>query len=184
MRNRGTKLYSMIAAFIVAVGLICLQAGAAEAAPTDPAPYPVPTSGPVITVNGGSQSYIPGGSFQVSITNFQSDESVTLVLYSTPYPLGTFTTDAAGSLTTTVILPSNLPAGSHTIVATGNQGSAASFGFTVQSAVIDSAPADTGGGSPDLAWTGVAVGGSLVLALGLLIAGTITLLAGRRRASN
>jgi hypothetical protein len=179
------KVLAGLTAAILATTLLLFSAAAASAAPGDStSPYPVPTSGPTITIDGGA-GFVAGGSYRLDINNFQPGETVGVVLFSAPYQLGTFVTDASGHASTTVTLPTDLPDGSHTVVATGDKGSTASFGFTL-SVASDAVPSGTGGGGGGggLAFTGVAVGASLILALGLLTAGTMTLLAGRRRASN
>jgi hypothetical protein len=133
--------------------------------------------------------YAPGATFNITIEGFSGNENFSLTLFSTPQSLGTYTTDANGSATVSVTLPTDLDPGNHSIVANGANGETASFAFTVVApagaAGGPAAPVAGGGtGGGGLAFTGVAVGGALLVAIGLLVAGTIVLITGRRRASH
>jgi hypothetical protein len=61
----------------------------------------------------------PGASLQVAGSGFLPGSTVQLSVRSQPISLGSAKTDATGSFTTTVVLPSSLEAGSHTVYATG-----------------------------------------------------------------
>jgi titin len=127
-----------------------------------------------------------GASITISGSNYQPGETVTLVLFSTPVTLGTSgPTDATGSFSMPVTIPTGTPLGAHTIVGTGNAiGDSASTAITVVSAsagtaaVITPSSGTSGGslaftGSDIAALTGV---GAISLALGGML-----VFAGRRR---
>lgn len=85
---------------------------------------------------------------------FVPGERVTFVLHSDPVVLGTAIADADGVATLTVALPAGVPAGAHTVVATGaDSGRAADVGVTL------TGPSD-----------GLAVTGTDPAALGALVA--------------
>lgn len=165
--------------------LLLVAPNAASAAPGDPTAYPPPTSSPAIAINGNIGS---GATVTIIIQNFYANETVNVTGASTPYSLGTYVTNAQGSTSFTVTLPT-LDPGPHSITASGNLGSSAVFTFTVPESAAAAGGASgggtaTGGGSSDqLAWTGVAVGSLVLLAVGLLVAGTLVLLSGKRRTS-
>ena len=179
-----SRLTAVLAFVAVSFGLVLASAGTAAAAP-----YPVPTAnGPTLSVS-FSGPLVAGAPLTISITGFQPFESTTIVIFSDPVNVGTYAEDANGSLTVTVPLPAGLDPGPHTVVATGANGSVAQAGFSISSGLAFTGEGQgtggtaTGTGGSGLAFTGIAIGASLVLALGLLTAGTVTLMAGRRQAS-
>lgn len=176
------RLITTFAAIAFALGLVMASASTAGAAPS---PYPPPTSaGPSISIAFDSP-LVTGSPITITITGFQPFESITLVIFSDPINLGTFTADGEGTLTTTVTVPAGLEPGAHTIVATGSEGSVAQYGITLAGGLAFTGPGEgSGGGGSGLAFTGIAIGGSLILAIGLLTAGAVTLMAGRRKASS
>jgi hypothetical protein len=127
-------------------------------------------------------------------SQFAGGEKVILVVFSTGTNVGSTTTDASGNFTDTVALPAGLPAGTHTLVATGQtSGDTASTSFVLSQA-SGGAIAQSGGGttptatptastpsSSSLAFTGTdaaalaGVGGAALAVGGLLV------LASRRR---
>lgn len=178
-----SRLTTVIAFLAISFGLVLASAGTASASP-----YPVPTTpAPTLTISIDSP-LIEGAPITITISGFGPFESFTIVIFSDPVNVGTFTTDGSGNATVTFPLPGGLDPGAHTIVATGSNGSVAQAGFTIPGGLAFTGEGQgtggtaTGGGS-GLAFTGIAIGGSLVLALGLLTAGTVTLMAGRRQAS-
>jgi hypothetical protein len=60
-----------------------------------------------------------GESVGVAMSGLQPKSKVEAVLYSEPQLLGVLTVDTSGNLNTSVKIPSNIEAGSHTIVLTG-----------------------------------------------------------------
>ena len=174
------RIARLLGALALAVGLLFASAGAATAAPT---PYPPPASGPTVVVNTGALQ--PGQSITLTFTGFTPNETITIIVYSDPVNLGSFTAGSDGAVTATVTLPTTLDQGAHTIVATGaTSGRTPSLAFTVSSGLVFTGEGQGGGsgGGGGLAFTGIAVAGSLVVAIALLTAGTATLLAGRRKA--
>ena len=178
LRTSAAKFLGIIA---LTLGILFASASAASAAPS---PYPPSTSGPTVVINSGTLQ--PGQSITLTFTGFLPNETITVIVFSDPINLGSFSANSSGTAVVTVTLPASLEAGSHTIVATGaTSGYSASFGFTVASGLAFTGEGAGGGstGGSGLAFTGIAVGGSLILAVGLLTAGTMTLLAGRRKSS-
>jgi hypothetical protein len=174
LRSRTTLAVTF---FALVLALLLGSAGTASAAP-----YPVSTTaGATVDTPGGNAPLVAGAPYTFTLSGFGPFEVVTVVIFSDPINLGTFTADATGTVHVSVTLPAGLAPGSHTIVSTGASGKVVQFGLTLTAPAA--AGSGQGGGGSDLAFTGVAIGGALVVALGLLAAGTITLMSGRRRAS-
>jgi hypothetical protein len=120
----------------------------------------------------------PGGTVTVVGSSFVPGETITLVLHSTPVTLGTTTADPSGSFSANVTIPSDTPAGAHTVIATGSTGDSSTTDLTVTGATPSVAVAVA---TPDLPFTGADIAavssvGAIALALGGML-----LLAGRRR---
>jgi hypothetical protein len=166
------------------LGVLLASAAAAGAAPGDPAPYPPPAPP---GVQAPTTQPVAGAPISLVIGGFQPNEIATIILFSDPINLGTFQADGGGTVYATVTLPDGV-AGPHTIQVTGNKGSSYSLGITVQS---PSGLAFTGegqgtGNTDDggaLAFTGVMVGGSILIALGLIAAGSLLLVGGKRKSN-
>ena len=92
--------------------------GPASSASNAVSPAPPPTEdvvlgqGPPPVVEGGQWLLVEGG-------GFGAHQNVQIVVESTPQTIGTATTDAAGNFSVTVLIPTNLAAGLHTLSATG-----------------------------------------------------------------
>jgi len=110
-------------------------------------------------------SFEPGGSVTVEGGGFWPGESVELVLHSTPVTIATVTANAAGGFATTAAVPSSVPPGAHTLVATG-----LTSGHAFSASVALAMPA-TGA-----EFAGPAVAGAL-----LLLIGGALIVAARRR---
>jgi hypothetical protein len=125
-----------------------------------------------------------GNTITVSGSGFGPDTDVTVVLHSDPVTLGIAHTDANGNFTATFTIPSGVPAGDHTLVFTGVD--AAGNPIVVEQAVtltgtMTASPrAATGAILPV---TGIDALALALSATGLLFAGAVALLAGRRRAA-
>jgi hypothetical protein len=138
-------------------------------APETPAPVtPAPAATPGTTPRVTSSATLTRAGSEVTLVarGFVPGERVTFVLHSDPVVLGTAVADADGVATLTVTLPAGVPAGQHTVVATGvDSGRVAEVGVTLT------------GPAGSLAVTGtdpVALGGlvaALLVTGGALVAG-------------
>jgi hypothetical protein len=166
-------------------------AGAALAAP----PYPPPGPGPKPAGFNGpnpaghqppGQCYqgsanktivTPGGTMTFSgpAGGFGNGESYGLFVFSTQQQVGSGQAATDGSFTTTVTIPSSLPAGRHTLEAYGNTShNAVAVQFTVAAA--------TASGSKGLPFTGADYVWPMTAAgAGLIVAGGLTMLSVRRK---
>ena len=158
-----------------------------------PVPAGVPASSGDLQVSAGALT--PGDRVDVAGAGFLPGSTVTVVVYSTPVVLDSLATQVDGSFDTGVTLPTTLPAGTHTLVATGvdpdgnawtlTRSITAAGGDPVAAAPTGPAPAaataPAGPASGGLAYTGAdialpASAGALALALG-----TGLVVVGRRR---
>lgn len=122
-------------------------------APATPAPAPAPTAASDPTPQITSSKTLMRAGVEVTLVarGFVPGERVTFVLHSDPVVLGTAIADADGVATLTVALPAGVPAGAHTVVATGaDSGRAADVGVTLTGpsdglAVTGTDPAALGG---------------------------------------
>ncbi len=100
---------------------------------------------PMITTS--SSVTFPGGSLSVSGVNFKPGESITLTLLGPPVVLATTSSNATGSFSVGVTIPTGTQPGVHTIVATGASGDSASTAIVVREKtsppVITSGPSAT-----------------------------------------
>jgi hypothetical protein len=121
-----------------------------------------PTRGETVTFYSGEGQFTPGSTVHVRLGNTD---------------LGTVTADSSGAATFTFKIPSNLRAGKHAIVFTGDAlGSANSV--SVPFTVTGSGTAVAGSGLP---FTGFELGAASLLGAGLLGAGTVAVVSGRKR---
>lgn len=85
-----------------------------------PVPAQLPASSGALRVTaGGAGALTAGDAVDVAGSGYLPDSTVTVVVYSTPTVLDSLVTNADGSFDTNVTLPADLPAGAHTLVATG-----------------------------------------------------------------
>lgn len=127
----------------------------------------------------------PGERLTLSWTGFRAGEQITVVMRSTPVTLGTFTADAAGTVTAAVELPDDAESGAHTLTFSGPlSGDLVVLPFRLAAAESAPTPAATttepaAAAAPDeaalLYWL---VGGGLAAVL--LTAGGIALQRGRQ----
>lgn len=82
--------------------------------PAEPPADAVPFSGQTSAVAAA------GSTIDINQGGFTPGETVTAVLYSTPTVLGTAKADAAGAVNTSVVIPTETTAGSHTLVLFGD----------------------------------------------------------------
>lgn len=101
--------------------------------PTNPpTAEPTPDAAPVTF---GHAEVAPGGTQTATAGGFAPGETVSAVLHSEPVDVGTFIADDEGVVTAQFIVPSDTPAGEHTLVLTGQTSSAVAEGtFTVAAA--------------------------------------------------
>ncbi|WP_205858644.1 CBM35 domain-containing protein [Plantibacter sp. M259] len=123
-----------------------------------------------------------GSTVTVSGTGFEPDESIELVLNSDPVTLGTVTADASGGFRTTVTVPVSVPAGAHTLVATGAQSAReASTALAVTTAGSGGAGTDGSGTGSTTVTSSERAGGLASTGFGglsVLLAGAMALAAG------
>ncbi|MGH3494920.1 MAG: hypothetical protein ACRDQ1_17025 [Sciscionella sp.] len=170
--RRGLVL--LAAALLTALGLLALTAGHNRASA---GPYP-PGSGCAISTS--DQSVQPGDTITVNGSGFPANTSVALTVHSTPMSLGSIHTDANGSFSDTVTIPSSLVGSNHKIVAASASTTCSFDPFgTQQVAAAQSSKATSGVGG--LATTGFAALTASVIAVALLAGGGLLLLLGRRR---
>jgi hypothetical protein len=170
-----TKLRNLALLGTLIIGVL-LAGTPAHAAPV----YPPPTPSPSPSQPGNTISITvvtPGATISVTVSGFRPREVIVFVIHSTPVQLASLTANASGAANASLTIPSSIPAGVHTITATGlTSGHVVSFQVTVEQPT-----AAGGGGGPGLSNTGVAA-----VALGtvggiFLIGGIAFTFAGRRR---
>lgn len=150
----------------------------AHAAPCTAGTYPPSVScTPSVTLS--TTTVTVGGSVDFSVTGFAPGSPVLAELHSTVVTLGTFTASSQGTVAGRVRIPSSVPAGSHTLVFTGRDGSGAAQTARV-SIVVARAAAGTGG-AKDLPFGGFPVVPVAVVGAGLLGGGAVFVVASRRR---
>lgn len=185
-----TRIVALLTAFVAVLFGVLIPATAASA---QPHAYP-PTICPTVAVS--TTTPLEGQSITVSGVNFAPHTKLTLELHTQTYDLGTVTTDAQGTFTTTVKLPAGV-SGSHLIVAVGGnitscpadpsahldiQGTGQPSGTSTSSQ-----GAGVGGGSGHggngggTAFTGVDILLLVLIAAGLLGAGVALVRSGKRR---
>jgi hypothetical protein len=108
---------------------------------------------------------------------FTDGQPVEVELHSKVYALGTVTADGAGAATVTFKIPSGISNGNHAVVFTGDfLGTRRSV--SVGLAITGGSTASNGGGLP---FTGFELGAASLLGAGLLGAGTVAVISGRKR---
>jgi len=134
---------------------------------------PTAAAGPIVSAAGGA---VPvGGSVTITGSGWPADTPITFTLHSTPVTVGTAATTTAGAFSFTFTIPSNTPAGSHTVEAADAAGATASTPLTVSAAPSTtptqaSTSATTAGaqlpvtGSGRWTWWLAVVGAALVVA--------------------
>jgi hypothetical protein len=137
------------------------------------------SSGAAIAAN----STLTGGqSLTISGTGFTPGETVTAAANSTPVTLGTVVADSTGKATASVVIPTSLAAGAHTLTLTGAS-KTATFPFTIAGSSPGSTSGSSSGSSnsagPSLPLTGSDPWGMLVWAALLVVFGRMAMLLGR-----
>lgn len=149
--------------------------------PASAAPYPPNTSS--ATLSASAYDPCAGASNVLGGDGFRPGETVRLVLGGSG-EIGRPGVDADGSFSITVTIPLDAR-GNEVVTATGlTSRLTASINLDVPCVLGQDATAlggDNGNGDGGLAYTGVAIGGALLLAAGLISVGGAVLVAGRRR---
>ncbi|MGY1694907.1 MULTISPECIES: hypothetical protein [unclassified Geodermatophilus] len=118
----------------------------------------------------------PGQKVVKILSGFKPGEKVTVTLHSAPQTVATATADTRGYVRVEFTLPAGTPAGAHTLVYEGDQGTYFQEAFTVAAAA--------GSGSGDhLAYTGASIALPLGLGAGALALGGGLVLVTRRRSA-
>jgi primary-amine oxidase len=114
----------------------------------------------------------PNCTITIKAGGFRIHETVIIVIHSDPVTLATVPADSNGQISTAVTIPANIPAGQHTITATGM-----TSGHTVTFPIAVAAPGTAnGGGLSNTGVAAIAAGGSSVL---LIAGGAFFVLAAR-----
>jgi hypothetical protein len=116
-----------------------------------------------------------GGTVGVDGSNWLPESTVVLTFQSDPVVVGTPETDSEGAFSTTVTIPSDAEAGSHTITATGRNQEGDPDSATC--ALTVTAGEEPGG----VAFTGTNISLGLVILAVLVAAGLGFMVAGRRK---
>jgi hypothetical protein len=168
------RVLAAVAAASVAT-LLSVSPAAAACSPGSTAYPPSSCATPAIS----DSTVVPGQSVTATSGDgqFTPGNRVNVELHSTAVPLGSVTASSAGAATITFTVPSTLSLGAHQVVFSGSLAGVphtVSVPFTVVSAAA-AAPAK------QLSFTGFEVGAVSLLGLGLVGAGSASLLVGRRR---
>ena len=163
-----------------------------------PTPTPTatatPTPGPNDTSATGTpskSSVAPGEVLQLGAeAGFKAEASLTIVMNSDPVTLGSISANASGGFTTTVSIPSNATAGSHTIEVAGANNNNGIHRLTYAITVTGSSGTDTSaqtgatasptGTGANLPNTGGEIAVIVMVAAGLIVVG-LELIRGKRR---
>jgi len=160
---------------------VCMAAITVLAVTAAPAAAQYPPSGPTGAVD--STTAPRGGTLTISGSGWQANSEVEITLFSHGQPLTTVVTDADGTFTTQVQIPSDVGPGQHTVrlSGTGQDGAQRSVDIRLQiqpAGPPEDPPSDE---QPPLARTGMSWGVGAAAGIGLLVAGGGALLVARRR---
>ena len=170
------------AAAVAAVGATAAFVGSPASAQT---PCYPPTPGCFITTTStttpgsgltlalsDSTDLLRGQTIQATATGFDAGTSGTFSIASVEQQIGTFTVSAARVGTSSVTIPANIELGAHTIFARGTlNGTSASVSRSVNVVAATTTRGGGGGGGGTLARTGVTVGATALVGLGLVAGG-------------
>ncbi|MCW2543177.1 MAG: exported protein of unknown function [Frankiales bacterium] len=135
--------------------------------------YPIPST--CLPAAADKTSVGPGGTVHGTFGPVDPNSSDGEYIESTPVLLGTYHANAAGVVNFTVKIPANTAAGQHNLVFPGHN---ATGNVTFAVPITVTAAGGSGSGLP---LTGGQIGAASVLAVGLLGAGTLSVVASRRR---
>ncbi|MFW3170619.1 hypothetical protein [Geodermatophilus sp. CPCC 206100] len=161
---------------IVPVPVPVTEVPATPGTPQVPAKAVVPTTAPstpftLTTDKGKITEAAPGQQVTIIGTGFAPNSTVTVIIYSEPQVLGTALTDANGNFQKAFTVPANLPAGQHSLVASGLDANGQQR-FMRMDVTVAAAGTATGAKSGDnLAYTGAEPLVPALLGLGALAVG-------------
>jgi hypothetical protein len=131
---------------------------------------------------GAGATVTPSSTLILRCDGFVPGSLVTFTVHSTPVVLARVAADSSGSVTATVVLPSTLTTGAHTLTATSVT-TRVTFAFSIAPATTGTGSGGTGstGGSGSLSHTGADVGPIGLGGLGLVLVGGLLVVSGSRR---
>jgi len=161
-------------------GAVALSApaNAASCSANGGSSYP-PGNCPSAHVTESTQSPATGGSLTLDFTGLAPGSSLSLTL-DTGQGFGTFSANSSGEVIVTITIPSGLQ-GTHTLTATGTNASGAAVSLKSAFTVRSASSASSSSGAGVLPFTGSAIASESAAGLGLLAAGTVAVVIGRRR---
>lgn len=183
----------------IGVGLYLYEAGqAGELAFLDPFEYSDEVAlscaqeNVTLAFPGYTGSVVAGGTLQIDAAGFLPGEEVVITMYSTPVVLATLLADTQGRVVTTVTIPADTAAGSHTIEVAGRTSGLsvrlpiqvlAAGGGTTTTTTAPPRTTTTRSG-PVLAATGTTASAMIPWAAGLVLLGGAALVLTRRRSTS
>jgi hypothetical protein len=120
----------------------------------------------------------PGDDVPVEGSGYAADSQVVITIESTPRTLDRVRADSDGAISATVTIPVDMPAGQHTLKATGVTPDGAPHVLSTPITVGDAV-----GDTEELAFTGLNTAAAAVVAVILMALGGAALLVTRRRAA-
>ena len=159
------------------LGLAGAQPALAASTTSSTAPYS--SSGPTLTTS--SVVVTIGGSVSLTATGCKFPESFVITIHSVSEVIGHANSQPNGDFNASVTIPSNIPAGDHTIVATGSKGDVISAAVVVETAAGSGGSAGSGSGSGALATTGTYAAASAGIGAAAIAIGGLFVLGARRR---
>jgi hypothetical protein len=161
---------ALVAALFTTVG--ALLPGLVVAAWADPYSSVAPSI--------SDSSPTPGSSVNVSASGFQPNSTAQILLHSTPVLLATSPTDANGTVSATVTIPTDAALGAHDIVLSGDDSSGSAMSVSIPITVVAATTTSTGSGG-GLAFTGADIALTAAVGLAAFGFGGFLLLSVRRK---
>jgi hypothetical protein len=150
----------------------------AATGPCPPGTYP---PGATCTTGSGAttsaQTVRPGDPLTLTVRGYAKSARILVQLHSTAVTLGSMTANTQGVATGTFTIPSSTAPGTYTVTASGR----GADGSTRVVAVPITIVAPTAGAGDTLSFTGFEMGAAALLGVGLIGAGTVAVVTGRKR---
>lgn len=177
--TRACTQVAATACYVVDVDLLDAQ-GASVSAYVVEVGAPGVVAGPSVTVS--APTVAQGSPVTFTASGFGTGGAVTFTVASEIVTVGTVATGSDGGASVTWTVPAGFEPGTHTVTATGVNGSSAQAAFTVVAGAAAGPPASSVArpGADGLAWTGTSVTIGVV-AVVLVVVGIAFLVARRRR---